>query len=107
MTTRCCSLLQVRGPKGQFCANNHVGVMKNFVAKAPVTPAAALAACEAFCNTAAGCTACSVDQLTDPKGVHTVQWVALPSCGALNHWAGSIAGDVSQKEHITEGPSRI
>lgn len=86
-----------RGPKGQYCMNNHNAVIKEFPARTSTNAtdaAIALAACEAFCESDATCTVCSVDAGSNPTGL---QWAALPSCGAVGKWAGSIPGDISQK----------
>jgi len=86
-----------RQPKGDWCSLNKVGVLKTYVAKSPsvADSTAALAACEAFCATSASCTVCSVDEIDQTTGL--CQWSALPACGTVNHFAGSIVGDVSYK----------
>ena len=85
-----------RGPKGQFCTDNKDNVLKEFPAKTATSPAdaaAALAACEAFCEGNGQCMACSVDA-AGPTGL---QWAAIPLCGPLSSWTGSIPGDISSK----------
>ena len=85
-----------RSAKGEYCSQNKVGVLKEFPAKTTTSPAdasAALAACETFCEASGACTACSVD-MAGPTGM---QWAAIPECGPLTKWAGSIPGDVSTK----------
>jgi hypothetical protein len=92
-----------RGPKGTYCSKNKQGVLKEFTAKtkAAADAADALGACEAFCAATAACTACSVDA----AGVTGLQWAAIPACGDVKTWGGSIAGDISSK--VVSGDARI
>lgn len=84
-------------PKGQYCGDNHLGVIQAFNAKSPSVADSTVAknACEAFCATSAACTACSVDQVNAQSGL--CRWVAIPACGEVRAWAGKIPGDISTK----------
>ena len=85
-------------PKGQYCANNHLNVLQKFVmTKSGATEAQrALSKCESFCEGSDACWGCSVDCSLGSMDV--CQWVAIPDCGAVNTWAGLIAGDISNKQ---------
>lgn len=87
-----------RSDKGLYCQNNQIGVLSKFpMATAAVSDAQKeLAACEAFCKTSAECAACSVD--CSLGSMTKCQWVALPSCGTTEKWAGIIPGDISYKQ---------
>ena len=86
----------VRGPKGQYCSANQNNVLKAFKTNTLTDPKAleaALAACEAFCESDAACNVCSVDEVNQKYD----RWVALTTCGPIDKWAGAIPGDVSSK----------
>jgi len=89
-----------RSNKGEFCQNNKQHVLKEFPAKTKsvADATAALGACEKFCQATPACTACSVDA-AGPTGL---QWAAIPDCGAIETWPGSIAGDISSKSRAGE-----
>ena len=84
-------------PKGEYCANNRPFTIKTFpstAANSTAADTAAMKACSAFCATSAACTACSVDH---EVGIN--KWAAIPTCGAVKTWAGSIVGDIVRKIH--------
>ena len=87
-----------RSKKGEYCEKNKQGVLKEFpAATSSVADAtAALVACEDFCRASSECTACSVDLAA------RLQWAAIPDCGAIRTWPGSIAGDISFKSSAGE-----
>ena len=91
--------VMTRSKKGQYCSGNHASVLSKFVAKSlsAADETAALTACETFCLSNAACSACSVDQI-HPAPNQQVQWVAIPKCGIVEHWAGALAGDISEKK---------
>lgn len=84
--------------KGVFCANNHNNILGSFPSKSASAAdlAAALAACDAFCEKTDACHFCSVDQTQQPPNP-TYRWTAIPSCGDEKTWTGAIAGDISTK----------
>ena len=88
-----------RSKKGKYCQNNKQGVLREFRAKTSgvADATAALVACENFCQVNAKCTACSVDEARTG-----LQWAAIPDCGRILTWGGSIAGDISTKSRAGE-----
>lgn len=88
----------VQGGKGQWCANNHIGILNSFDSGVPPQGAnvnaleTAAAECERWCLSSAECNACSVDMQA------TMVWQAIPTCGAINTFTqGTINGDISIK----------
>lgn len=92
-----------RSPAGEYCQSNHAGVLKTFPMQAEslVAAYAARDLCEAFCWGEEACWGCSVDCPQAPSVYGSLlsacQWSALSSCGKVEKWAGSIPGDITQK----------
>ena len=85
--------------KGKFCSANHDNVIKIFVSTKSNDTAAdtvAMKACSAFCLTSSTCNFCSVDHARS----NINSWNAIPKCGDVNKWAGSIAGDIVTKTRV-------
>jgi hypothetical protein len=99
------NIIMERQKKGEYCADNKVGVLKRFLAKSMSTAdlTAALNLCEQFCLATASCTACSADKLNQ----NSIQFSAIPNCGAIYSWSGAIAGDVSLKTTMFAGNATI
>jgi len=93
-----------RHKKGQYCLDNHQGVLAKFVAASISSPdvAKALSQCEDYCINVDACNYCSVDKLTT-----TVQFVAIPACGSIKTWDGTMVGDVSEKTTASSGTATI
>eukprot|EP00658_Telonema_sp_P-2_P011110 TRINITY_DN14225_c0_g1_i3.p1 TRINITY_DN14225_c0_g1~~TRINITY_DN14225_c0_g1_i3.p1 ORF type:complete len:942 (-),score=213.51 TRINITY_DN14225_c0_g1_i3:82-2907(-) len=96
-------------PKGQYCAQNKVGVIKSFHAgsDSQADMLAALQLCNAFCQTDSTCNFCSVDNLATAPGKLDVQFSALPICGANLTWGGAVVGDISSKATTDTGTATI
>ena len=90
--------------KGEWCSDNHINVLAKYPAKSmsEADLEAALDQCNNFCLGSDKCNFCSADDLRAAGG-SVVQFVAIPTCGKVNHWAGSIVGDVSEKTTISSG----
>jgi len=108
--TKGTQVAMLRSPMGEYCLQNKVGVLGVFAAPTCPTNTSdcerALAACEAFCMKSKQCNACSVD---DRRGSNespkSIVWVAIPTCGTVDTWAGTIKGDISTKG--TQGTVKI
>eukprot|EP00657_Telonema_sp_P-1_P012671 TRINITY_DN9361_c0_g1_i1.p1 TRINITY_DN9361_c0_g1~~TRINITY_DN9361_c0_g1_i1.p1 ORF type:complete len:413 (-),score=121.32 TRINITY_DN9361_c0_g1_i1:111-1349(-) len=86
--------MMVRSPKGKYCQDNKVNVIKSFLSKSAAASdqLAALTSCETLCLASDTCNFCSADN----TGAG-VQYSAIPVCGTVLTWAGAIVGDVSSK----------
>ena len=81
--------------KGTWCSDNRQNIIKQFDS-VNGDDAKALSDCEAFCLTNAACNFCSVDSHDPTKGDKN-SWNAIPACGTINKWEGSLPGDISSK----------
>jgi len=97
------SNLFTRSLAGEYCQNNHENVLKVFPMQKESLSAAYTARdlCEAFCWSEQTCWGCSVDCPSAPSVYGSLltacQWSAISSCGQVEKWAGSIPGDITQK----------
>mmetsp|Transcript_15463 Transcript_15463/g.36558 ORF Transcript_15463/g.36558 Transcript_15463/m.36558 type:complete len:894 (-) Transcript_15463:53-2734(-) len=91
-------------PKGQFCSKNRDAKIQSFHMQGSSVLAAREARnrCLQFCWNDATCWGCSVDCDSEPYAYGALltacQWNAIKSCGSIEAWAGSIEGDVSEKQ---------
>lgn len=91
-------------PAGQYCSQNCANKIKSFQMQSSTLQAAKEARdqCQQFCWTSSACWGCSVDCETEPYAYGApftaCQWNAVTSCGKVEAWAGSVEGDVSEKQ---------
>jgi len=93
-----------RSARGKYCSKNREDKLKAFLTADGSLAAATVARdeCERYCWGEERCWGCSVDCEAAPLVYGRLslgcQWNAVSACGEEKDWAGSISGDISEKQ---------
>mmetsp|Transcript_58745 Transcript_58745/g.128742 ORF Transcript_58745/g.128742 Transcript_58745/m.128742 type:complete len:880 (+) Transcript_58745:49-2688(+) len=84
-----------RSPKGVYCSNNHASPLAQFIPESESVADAVVSRmdCENWCIGNRLCWGCSVHCPSS----ELCQWNAIKSCGTVEHFAGKIKGDITQR----------